>query len=182
MKSLINILLCVATVALVVSCGSIQNYIKKRDRQLFDSLYNNKVDASERANSNRNTDSTGVSNVQKEIIIEYFQDNLNTGESFNPSPIRIGGDEITIPRTKNLKRLTIREKNSDSVKLKTNLKIENDARLKSQEYGAVKKEQKSASLEKTIEQKPKWPYTLIAIIILLTLAYLGYKYPNLLKF
>jgi hypothetical protein len=110
MKSLINILLCVATVALVVSCGSIQNYIKKRDRQLFDSLYNNKVDASERANSNRNTDSTGVSNVQKEIIIEYFQDNLNTGESFNPSPIRIGGDEITIPRTKNLKRLTIREK------------------------------------------------------------------------
>ena len=181
MKSLTYLLFYACIIVLSTSCGSLQNFVKKKDRLRFDSLYANKLDVSTIANSNRNTDSTGVSNAQKEIIIEYFQDGINTNEIISTSPIRISGNEVTIPRTKNLKRLIIREKNTDSVTLKTNLKIENDAKLKSQEHGGVKREEKSESVEKTIVQKPKWPYLLLVIAALIALAYVGYKYPNLLK-
>lgn len=174
MKNIILIL----CMLFLFSCGAVKNMSKNVSKSKIDSSYSNFTDSSLVTSNNGIKDSTGVSNWQKETIIEYYSDwdnSLNDSSSFI---IEKGSDTLFVPKSSSIKKIIIREKGKDSTRLIISNKIEGNSKVSKVENGETKKVNTNILIDKVVTKKPIWPYLLLIFTLLSAIAYLYYKKIN----
>jgi len=175
MKNIIFILFSIS----LASCGAIHKITKNSLKLNSDSLFTKTTDSAIITSSSGVKDSTGVSNWQKETIIEYYRDydNLDT-MSVSNMPI-INPKSI---KSSNIKRIIIREKTKDSTRLIINKNESGDSKISKTDNVELKKVSVSNTLNKEVAKKPIWPYLLGLLALLASGAYLYFKKINPLSY
>jgi hypothetical protein len=162
MKSIIALLIILLS---VTSCGTIQNLSKKEGKSKSDSTYSKSLDSSFVSSTVDLKDSTGISNWQKETIIEYYEDFSFSPDTLNAIVMR--KDTLIIPKVNKLKSITVREKIKESTKLTISSKNDGDINVLKSENGETQKNVQVLEQTKVVTNKPIWPYILGLIAVLL---------------
>jgi hypothetical protein len=162
-----------ALAAIMLSCGSLQKLSKKTDSQTKDSTATRSTDSTSVSKLNTSKDSTGASSWQKETIVEYYQDWAGSKDSLGT--IVVGKQEVSIPKTKMLKRITIRERSNDLTRLVVGSQNQDSTKLMKKETGQVKSAKDTTTLEKEVFYKSKWFYYLLAFLLFALFVYLYFN-------
>jgi hypothetical protein len=172
-----KIIALLALMVLVFSCGTLQKLTKKTYEETKDSSTAKGVDSTSVSKISSSKDSTGESIWQKETIVEYYQDWVDSKDSLGAT-IVVGKQEVSIPKTKMLKRITIRERSSDLTKLTVGSQSQDSTKLSKKEAGKLKASKDTTDQEKVVSHKAKWPYILLALLLLALFIYLYFNKTN----
>jgi hypothetical protein len=168
-----KIIALLALMVLLFSCGTLQKLTKKTYEETKDSTAAMSVDSTSVSKISSSKDSTGESTWQKETIVEYYQD--WTGSKDSLGSIVVNKQEVNIPKTKMLKRITIRERSRDLSRLIVGSQNQDSTKLIKKESGQIKNSKVTTDQEKVVSHKAKWPYILLALLLLALFIYLYFN-------
>jgi hypothetical protein len=167
MRKLITLL--VFTV-LTFSCGTLQNLTKKTEKETNDSSSTKSVDSVSVSKRSNTKDSSSVSNWGKEMIIEYFQDWVGAKDSLGA--IIVNKQEVRIPKTRGIKSITVRERSTESARLIVGMQKQDSTKVLKNETAQTKSFKATTDREKVVSYRAKWPYIILALLLLALFIYL----------
>jgi hypothetical protein len=158
---------------LLFSCGTLQKLAKKTEKETNDSSSTKSVDSVSVSKRSNTKDSSSVSNWGKEMIIEYFQDWVGAKDSLGA--IIVNKQEVRIPKTRGIKSITVRERSTESTRLLVGSQNQDSIKLIKKESGQIKNSKVTTDQEKVVSHKAKWPYILLALLLLALFIYLYFN-------